>query len=742
MNIGKIKGRHVYRGAVILINLAVVTVILTILIVFFKTETASSTARNREQFEAVTSAVGQTIVGMFETHQQIVNSLAAYINSGEMTMEEAISYIERTQGEGSHMYHLVWTDDATGLSNRAGKLDASDFTVDYSGIMSATSPGECLITVMSRAYDESGDDLLHATRAFNNPTDAKSTVAFYEKVWLLRDGETGGETGEAILMLLANVEDLRAEYSFPKGIFEETDTAIIDKNSGYYVVPHGELKNTSFYEYIREYNDIDYNGIAELKERIATEETVAETFLNYKGEKTRFIISSVEGSDDWALVSFLPLETLEKMSDNYLWNTTITVVSLILLLLVCDMLYFIIFNRKLEKSLENERRSREEAVIANRSKTDFLSTMSHDIRTPLNAIIGLTTLTKEKPGDAVTVERNLQKIEQSGQHLLTLINDILDISKIESGRLLFNDAPFSFDETEGYLRSLCLPMAETKGVNLEIITDNPAGGCLLGDKLRIYQVMVNILTNAVKYTPEGGSVKAVLRAERKSDSLAEITYTVADTGIGMSPEFMEHMYENFSRAKDGRIDKIQGTGLGLAICRKIVDAMNGTIQCESRVNEGTTFTVLLELPFAEEQEKETSGEAITVRAKHILVAEDNDLNWEILSEMLELENITCRRAENGQEAVNMLQEAAESREYDLVLMDIQMPVMTGLEATKVIRESEEEYLKSIPIIALTADAFSENVDECLHCGMNSHVAKPINMEILLREMNRVLERKE
>ena len=730
------KKHSLYRTIVLIANVIVVIVIVNILTTYFRTETKNRSLRSRDQFEAVVVSVSQTILGRLEAHQELVTAAKNYIDSSDMDMEEAIEYLSLVNNDEDHMFHLVWTDDMTGLSTKAKKLDQSDFTVDYSNINSVIYTNEGMIDVMDEAYEENKDDKIHATRAFSNPTDASSTVAFFDKVYL-RDGNT---KREALIMLLAEVGDLRNEYSFPEGIFEDTSTAIIDKDTGYYVLSTPELKNSSFYEYLIQYSGINYQDVEEIKRELEENDIYSETYKDYKGVNTRYILSDVDGADGWILVSFLPEETLNRLSSDNLFGVTISLIALITCLLLFDISYFLLLNRALENTLLNEKQAKEDAEYANRAKTDFLSTMSHDIRTPLNAIIGFTTLTKGRCDDAELVSRNLQKIEQSGNHLLTLINDILDISKIESGKLNFNIKPFAIREVGEYLNDLCGSLAGEKGVELQIISDDKAEEWVLTDKLRLYQVLINILTNAIKYTPSGGKVRTSFLTEDKNDSSVTLKYIVSDNGIGMSEEFMAHMYEAFSRAKDGRIDKVQGTGLGLAICKKIVDTMGGEITCESKLNEGTTFTVTFNLPLAEGATEENEGalRRKDVKDLNILVAEDNDINYEIISEMLDIKEIKCERAENGRIAVDMLKASSETKKYDLVLMDIQMTVMNGLEATKEIRDDEDYYVSHIPIIALTADAFNENIEECFKCGMNSHVAKPVNLDILMAEIDKLM----
>ncbi|MBQ6094264.1 MAG: response regulator, partial [Lachnospiraceae bacterium] len=308
---------------------------------------------------------------------------------------------------------------------------------------------------------------------------------------------------------------------------------------------------------------------------------------------------------------------------------------------------------------------------------------------------------------------------------------------------------------------------------------------LYADQLRLNQIFINILSNAIKYTEPGGSVSVLMRedASEKPD-FVRLTYVVADTGIGMSPEYMENMYQPFSRQIDSRVNSIQGTGLGLAITKQMVDLFGGTIECESEQNKGTTFTVVLDLPVADRQRDEkrpttfdvsiVGDDQIMLKAEgdgeaaksykiqeligegagsaepeddysdlsgmHVLVTEDVDINWEIISNMLEMFGIKSERAENGRVCVDKMREAKEGS-YDLIFMDIQMPEMNGLDATRAIRKLESPWAANIPIVAMTADAFSENVTECLNAGMNGHIAKPIDLKLVIKEIRRIKEQK-
>ena len=528
------------------------------------------------------------------------------------------------------------------------------------------------------------------------------------------------------------------------------------------------------------------------------------------------------------------------------------------------MLYF---NKKLQSTAR-------EAESANRAKTDFLSAMSHDIRTPMNAIIGLTAITEKNIDDQKLVKENLHKIDLASNHLLTLINDILDISKVESGKLNFCPQTFSIVETVENLMNLSQPMIKDKNIDFSFHTGRMDKEYLYADQLRLNQIYINILSNAIKYTEAGGSVRVEMKEEEsQKEGCIRLTYKVADTGIGMSPEFMQHLYQPFSRQTDSRVNKIQGTGLGLAITKQMVDLMEGSIDCQSEQGKGTTFTVVLDIPVAEEQRTDIKLDKLDVliidddevvletatdtlsslglnveqanngleglgmikhreengknydlvlidlkmpnldgietirrirselksktpiilissyswsdvedKAKeagvngflskplfrstlydkinevlgtqvesteaendysdleglNILVAEDNDINWEIISVLLSMHGISSERAENGRIALEKVK-AAKQGDYFLVFMDIQMPEMNGLDATRAIRALDDPWASSIPIIAMTADAFAENVAECLDAGMQGHIAKPIDIKLVIKTIRKVKE---
>lgn len=387
----------------------------------------------------------------------------------------------------------------------------------------------------------------------------------------------------------------------------------------------------------------------------------------------------------------------------------------------------------------------EEANRANEAKSEFLSRMSHDIRTPMNAIMGFTRVARNHLHEPDKILDCLDKINLSGSNLQQLINDVLDISRIESGEFRIDSEPVKLSELCKLYEQNIRGTAEDKNQKFICNRHDIIYDTVLSDRLRIGQIYMNLLSNAVKYTPEGGTVELEVYEEPFPDKdKIRLVSIVRDNGIGMSEKFMKEMYSQFSRAIDTRVNKVQGSGLGLAIVKKIVDQMNGTIEATSRLHEGTTFRVTLDVPFIREQEvSETTAEIPFFKLrpsriiKTLLIAEDNDLNYEILEEQLEMYGIHCVRAVNGKECVQLF-EIDPSGTYDAILMDMQMPVMNGLDATRAIRRlpSPSPESKQIPIIALTANAYLEDVQKCKEAGMNDHMSKPVQIEQIIRTVER------
>ena len=394
-------------------------------------------------------------------------------------------------------------------------------------------------------------------------------------------------------------------------------------------------------------------------------------------------------------------------------------------------------NKKLKKAKDITTEALQTAENANKAKTDFLSNMSHDIRTPMNAIIGMTSLIRHDAGNKAKVIEYADKIDISSQHLLGIINDVLDMSKIEAGKTVFKYTDFSILDFITELNTIFHSQIDEKNQTFTIIKENIRHEWVNGDQVHLMQIFSNLVSNAVKYTQEGGKIQFLVEeCETKSSVYAKYRFLVSDNGMGMSADFKDTIFDAFTRAESSMTNKIQGTGLGMAITKNLVEAMGGTIDVESELGQGSCFEVLIDLRIAEdrfvssaEQAEKDESAGNVLKGMRFLCAEDNELNAEILMELLKIEGAECTICENGKRVLEAFEQSAPG-DYDMILMDVQMPVMNGYEATKAIRRSSHELAKTIPIIAMTANAFSEDIQHSLAAGMNAHVSKPVEMKVL------------
>ena len=394
-------------------------------------------------------------------------------------------------------------------------------------------------------------------------------------------------------------------------------------------------------------------------------------------------------------------------------------------------------NKKLKKAKDITTEALQTAENANKAKTDFLSNMSHDIRTPMNAIIGMTSLIRHDAGNKAKVIEYADKIDISSQHLLGIINNVLDMSKIEAGKTVFKYTDFSILDFITELNTIFHSQIDEKNQTLTIIKENIRHEWVNGDQVHLMQIFSNLVSNAVKYTQEGGKIQFLVEeCETKSSVYAKYRFLVSDNGMGMSADFKDTIFDAFTRAESSMTNKIQGTGLGMAITKNLIEAMGGTIDVKSELGQGSCFEVLIDLRIAEdrfvssaEQAEKDEPAGNVLKGMRFLCAEDNELNAEILMELLKIEGAECTICENGKRVLEAFEQSAPG-DYDMILMDVQMPVMNGYEATKAIRRSSHELAKTIPIIAMTANAFSEDIQHSLAAGMNAHVSKPVEMKVL------------
>ncbi len=840
------------KTLIIIANFLIVLFTIFFVSLYVRNQSAFMKDYNTENFMNMSIGMEQVTTNYLEGEQRLCDSWAACINSRKMNMAEAMDYLNVAQRIPNISAHIIKVDSFTGFSNRPKINDPKDYTVSYKEIDIFSSLNELL----------GQQNQVRVTRSYTNPMNGVQSIAFCDLLEL--KGDSGDKIERAILMRVIPVEVLASKWVFPSEKYSDAQISIIDRE-GNYIIKGKSFKNSNFFEFYKSYNQTGKEELEKLETEI--HETGMFKMQNSKAESCLIVHVPVNTSFDWTLLTYIPMTDINK--NNIDWPLVIVVSFCLLILLVFDILVFMRFNRKLAAAAE-------EADSANKAKTDFLSTMSHDIRTPMNAIIGLTTIAEKNVKDSQYVSDNLKKIKLASNHLLTLINDILDISKVERGTISLSPVTFSIVDSAENLVNISQPTVRQKNIDFRFRSKNIKHEYLYADQLRINQIFINILSNALKYTPAGKQVYVDLSeypSEKKG--CIKLEYKVADTGIGMSQDFMEVMYQPFIRQTDSRINTIQGTGLGLAITKKMVDIMGGQIECQSQEGLGTTFTVTLDIEVSSKAENEqklpplevlvidddevlletacdtltalgtnpdlaesgetaltklltkkeagksydviildwkmpgVNGVELTKKIREIagndisillvsaydwtqieeaakdagidgfiskplfrsslfkkisevlgledkaasqeennsdladmkvLVAEDMDVNWEVISTLLGMYGIKCQRAENGKVAVEMLRNI-QPAQYDLVFMDIQMPVMNGLEATREIRKLENPYAAGIPIIAMTADAFSENVAECLEAGMNGHIAKPIDINNVIKELRKIRQAK-
>lgn len=684
------------------------------------------------------------------------------------------------------------------------------------------------------------------------------------------------EGGESVAL----VAGVPASYIQNVLFLDEEESLVyshIIRKDGSFVIRSGDAYRDNYFDRIRSiFRELSGENEEQYIEELAEAMESGQEYSRVMqvGDERRHMYCTALPYSEWYLVTILPYGSLDESVKNLSNRWSILAMGCCGIVLLSLLFIFFKYFGLTRKQLKELDEARKEAVYANKAKSEFLSNMSHDIRTPMNAIVGMTAIATANIDDQRQVKSCLKKITMSSKHLLGLINDVLDMSKIESGKMTLNMDLMSLREVMEGIVNIVQPQVKAKNQKFDVFIHDIFTENVYCDSVRLNQVLLNFLSNAIKFTPEGGTIQVSVCEEPslKGSAYVRIHLRVKDTGIGMAPEFQEKIFESFTREDSVRVRKTQGTGLGMAITKYIVDAMGGTVEVTSEQGKGSEFHVILDLEQADtaeadmflpdwnmlvvdddEQlcrstvdaldnigvkaewvldgehavemvqkrhrehqdyhiilldwklpgmdgvrtareirkhlgeevpillisaydwseiekdakeagvngfigkplfkstlyyglrkyagEKEERSEAweqeIRLPGKRILLAEDNDLNWEIAEELLREEGLELERAENGQICVEMFQKSDEGY-YDAILMDIRMPVMTGYEAAWAIRGLRRKDAK-IPIIAMTADAFSEDVKRCLDCGMNAHVAKPIDVSEVMRLLKKYIE---
>ena len=616
---------------------------------------------------------------------------------------------------------------------------------------------------------------------FGDPVELNHPEPFLES---LRNGErkaasaTGSDGGGVILFgvpceypmsggggSLALVVGLSTKY-MGEVLFLDSDQSlsysfVLRKDGSYVVGTEGDDHENYFDRLGDIFDEQDADACIEQLKAVMNTGEVFSTIMENGGSRRHIYCTNLPYCE-WYLVTVLPFEgldnTISGMGSRWLAIVYAASFAVIAMLLYIFFRYLKLFrnqvselkrvNAEMDSARKAAEQARKEAEQANMAKQEFLSSMSHDIRTPMNAIIGMTSLALDNADNPKQVQDYLGKIALSSKHLLGLINDVLDISKIESGKMTLNVEPMSLREVMDCIVNIMQPQVKAKNQQFNAAAYEILSEDVYCDSVRLNQVLINLLGNAVKFTPEKGSVQLTVYQEALPEDASRVRthFLVSDTGIGMSKEYQKVIFESFSREDNTRVRKTEGSGLGMAITKYIVDAMGGTISVRSEQGQGSEFHITVDLeraaaPVAAQAVDGASGaggaDGAVLKGKRILLAEDNELNWEVARELLSALELELDWAENGEICVEKFRKSPAGY-YDAIIMDVRMPVMDGYEAAAAIRGLDRADA-DLPIIAMTADAFSEDIQKCLACGMNDHLAKPIDIQAVACKLKKHLK---
>jgi len=728
---------------IVIANLMMVIIVCFVVIVYNNRANEVYESAAVEGIEITANSMQEIAGSYFASEQQLVDTWAKHITANRMTMSFAIHFLNTTMTNEEATANIIWCDDLTGLST------GNDYPQEFENAVDYKKGGSILLhdyDVTARKVIEELDfanNGVHITSGYTNPATGTKVISFCQKLRLTHDAGIR----EAYLLYNIPVSSLPARWIFATG-YSDSYVALIEIDGAYVLQPKS-MKNSSFYEFIYSYNqDILPDNIRNLIDKNGNGSFVA---LDSRGVENRYAYALINGVPGYAVIVGTESDSLVKRQNN-LPFVLIVVLSVILAFMV-NIIHFRRESHKERQQLDiivkqesQLRKALETAQNANRAKTVFLNNMSHDIRTPMNAIIGFNTLARKHLDDRKLTEEYLDKISLSSDHLLSLINDVLDMSRIESGRIELDNIETNLIGVVNDLKTIVQGDVDNKKLTLFTDTTKVNNANVYCDRIRLNQILLNLISNAIKFTPEGGTIGITLVEKpcAESDS-SEYEFHVKDSGIGMKEDFVSRVFEPFERERTSTVSGIQGTGLGMAIAKNIVDKMGGSIQVISKEGVGTEFIVnvvfklLVESDDIHELDEsaENPDEEFEFDGIKVLLVEDNELNLEIATEVLEEAGFIVSTATDGTEAVEKMS-AASAGDFDVILMDIQMPIMDGYEATKRIRALPDKDVANIPIIAVTANAFNEDKKSALDAGMNGYAAKPLDIPNLFETLKSVL----
>ncbi len=580
------------------------------------------------------------------------------------------------------------------------------------------------------SYDELVKKGKYVSTRYFNPSTGK------EEIYCLTPIQRGGED---VALLIGTLECKHLPELFPVFLYGgKVQVFLVDREDGNILMDnwHTDLGHVSLFEereIVNGYEEVDF--VSEIMEG----KTGRVAFLSRTNGKPSYMCYVPVTNLNWELcIAVQDSEVFENVYALRKFLIRIGIVETVILLIYFGWNVFVTY-----KGIKSEEKARKWELdrATNEAKSKFLSNMSHDIRTPLNGIVGTLEMIKQRSEDEEFVKECLYKIDVSTQYLITLANDMLDINELESGKLVIEEKPMDIRQLASGLGGIIMPRVRAAEISYSMNYSRVKHPYVLGSQVHIQRILVNLLVNAIKYNKKNGNIWVSIEEEETEEGYGFYRFEVQDTGIGMSEEFQKNMYDAFEQEQGGARSVYQGYGLGLTIVKHLVQKMHGEIQLKSKKGEGSTFIVILPLKYDEKQvytqeEQQESDQEDHLSGKRILLVEDNELNMEIAEFYLSSKGAVVTKAENGRIAVDLFAETKENS-FDLILMDIMMPELDGCEATREIRAMDRMDAKKIPIIAMTANAFVEEVDRCREAGMNDHISKPLDMNVLMQELVKI-----
>lgn len=709
---GKAAGKK--RGAALAaVNLLCVVTIVALFAGYSAAYRAKLYSQNISSIENLNRSSAIVADAIFTFRAQKIRDAARCIEASGMRLDEALDYLGLMNDDPSGSFELVG-QDAAGYFAARGK-DGAFLPVSYKDVS---------YSELQRLFRQAGPQnagTVTYTPEFTDAHTAFKSFAFYTSV---RVG--GAQEGVYCTLMFVSRSGDTMDALQQSGSYADLAVALIDPR-GNYIIGSPDFKSENFFKYLYVFNGLSLDEMNELSAKVLSTASGTLTYRDGAGRDCVFVYNR-HPDDAWYSVSCVPLASFDYPS--YGNQLAVLVTVLLSVMLGLDILWLNRVNRQLKLSVTREKK-------ANEAKTEFLSRMSHDIRTPLNAILGFTAITRESPLLAPPLQDNLRKIEHSGRYLLGVVNDVLDMAKIESGKVELRAENTDCAQLFGGILEIFTGEAQSKSIRLTTEFDFDEARFLVLDPLRTKQIFSNLLSNAVKFSDNGTEVHWSISAHRMPDGRVRLTSAVRDQGCGMSPEFTAKLFEPFSQERNLHTNDTAGTGLGLAIVHRLVDLMGGTVRVESALGKGTQFTVVLPLEAGvqpTQPDRQAEGGAAVLCGRRVLICEDNALNREIAAALLTSRGVLFDEAENGSAGVERFS-ASPVWYYDVILMDIRMPEMNGLQAARAIRALPRADA-GVPIIAMTANAYDEDIRASAAAGMNAHLAKPFEPEELFAVLGR------